>query len=195
MKKLQPSLRFLAITLLISLTAGNILAEPPGSGMKTLLTFDSPANAGDWPAVNDGVMGGLSRGGAAIENGYLIFSGTLSLENNGGFSSVRHLGDWDLSDSDGLVLRVKGDGRTYKVRLSTDARYQNDRVAYSASFPAKKGEWTEVRVPFSEFTPSHHGRQLDGPPLDPSKIEQIGLLIGDKKAGSFQIAVDWIAAD
>ena len=44
-----------------------------------------------WRSINDGVMGGLSSGGMRLEDGIAVFSGTLSLENNGGFSSVRSI--------------------------------------------------------------------------------------------------------
>ena len=44
-----------------------------------------------WQVVDDGVMGGLSKGNFKSDKkkGNLIFAGNLSLENNGGFSSIR----------------------------------------------------------------------------------------------------------
>ena len=63
-----------------------------------LLAFDT-SESGLWRSVNDGVMGGLSRGSLRIvAAGVGIFEGEVSLENNGGFASVRAtIGPRDLS--------------------------------------------------------------------------------------------------
>lgn len=149
-----------------------------------------------WKVVDDGVMGGLSKGNLSFsEDGILRFSGELSLENNGGFSSLR-TGDLnlDLAGSEGLVIRVKGDGRTYQMRISTDARFRGMEVSFMAGFATKKGEWTEVRVPFASFVGSWRGTMLKDEVFNPAKISRLGLLLGDKKAGPFSMEVDWIRA-
>lgn len=170
--------------------------QPPPDGKPALVLEFAGADEPEWGAVNDGVMGGLSRGGPRIREGVLHFTGTLSLENNGGFSSVRtRPGNHDLSTAKAMILRVKGDGRTYQLRISTDARHRGSRISYGAEFATTAGEWVEVKVPFVSLVPSHHGRQLDGPPLDLSKVEEIGLLIGDGKAGDFALAVEWMRAE
>ncbi len=169
--------------------------EPEKAEMRTLMTFDEGAEEPTWDAVNDGVMGGLSKGGPEVEDGELHFTGTLSLENNGGFSSVRVEEDYDLQGAEAMVLRVKGDGRTYNLRISTDARHRGSRIAYQAEFETEKGEWTEVRVPFEKLTPSHHGNDLDGPPLDLSDVKEVGILISDGKAGPFELKVDWMKVE
>ncbi len=147
-----------------------------------------------WRVVDDGVMGGLSKGKIQIsEDGILNFNGNLSLRNNGGFSSLRS-GDLklDLSGADGLVARVKGDGRTYKMRFNTDARFRSRVVSFSADFKTKKDEWIEVKVPFDDFSGSFRGMSLKKETFDPGKIRRIGLILGDKKAGPFELQVDWI---
>lgn len=162
--------------------------------MRILMNFDGTAQEEGWVAVNDGVMGGRSSGGPRIEDGQLEFSGELSLANNGGFSSVRSVGrDFDLSDASQVVLRVRGDGRRYQLRLATDARYRGLSVAYGAEFDTRAGEWSEVRVPLASLAPTVRGRTLTGPPLDRSQIREIGLLIADKQEGAFALQVDWIA--
>jgi uncharacterized surface protein with fasciclin (FAS1) repeats len=149
-----------------------------------------------WKVVDDGVMGGLSKGNLSFsENGILRFSGELSLENNGGFSSLRTSDlNLDLAGSEGLVIRVKGDGRTYQMRISTDARFRGMEVSFMAGFATKKGEWTEVRVPFASFVGSWRGTMLKDEVFNPAKISRLGLLLGDKKAGPFSMEVDWIRA-
>jgi monofunctional biosynthetic peptidoglycan transglycosylase len=150
----------------------------------------------DWRVVDDGVMGGLSQGKREIsKDGILRFFGTLSLENNGGFSSLR-TGEvkLDLSGAEGVMLRVKGDGRTYQLRLGTDAEYRGNEMSFQAGFPTTKGEWTEVKVPFKRFVGSWRGTALPDKTLDPSKIRRLGLQLADKKEGPFELHVDWIRA-
>lgn len=164
--------------------------------MKTLLHFDGSAGEPRWVAVNDGVMGGRSRGGPEVAAGQLRFTGVLSLENNGGFSSVRTVGrDFDFTGAKNVVLRVRGDGRRYQLRLATDARFRGITVSYGGEFATQAGRWTEVRVPLSGLRASAHGFALLGPPFDPSQVREIGLLIGDKREGPFALTVDWIALE
>lgn len=171
-------------------------AQPVAVTPRTLMTFSGDAGEAAWVAVNDGVMGGLSRGGPTIADGTLTFSGTLSLENNGGFSSVRTLGrQYSLRGVTAMILRVKGDGRTYQLRLATDARFRYSAVSYGAEFPTTAGQWTEVRIPLDTLSPTYRGQRLDGPPLDRARVEEIALLIGDAREGAFQLLVDWIAVE
>ncbi len=147
-----------------------------------------------WGVVDDGVMGGLSKGKISFtDRGTLVFRGDLSLENNGGFSSLRTRDiDLDLSSSDGLVARVKGDGRTYQMRLASDARYRGMEVSFAADFATKKDEWIEVRVPFDQFVGGWRGRSLKDEVFNPSTVQRLGLILADKKPGPFQLEVDWL---
>ncbi|NNM29642.1 MAG: CIA30 family protein [Akkermansiaceae bacterium] len=171
----------------------------PEKGDRSITEFKKEEDAKfQWTVVDDGVMGGLSKGKMAIvDAGVLRFEGVLSLENNGGFSSIRtgRFDTMDLAAHKGLVLRVKGDGRTYQVRLETDARFRGTMaVSFSADLPTTKGEWTEVKVPFKNFRGSWRGRDLPDAKFDPGKIQRLGLLLGDKKPGPFRMEVDWIRA-
>lgn len=176
-----------------SLTAQTEEEEPAKT--EVLMDFEAKPDAPAWFSVNDGVMGGLSTGLADIKHGSLHFRGILSLENNGGFSSIRTAGDYDFSDRKKVVMRVKGDGRTYQLRLATDARHKGSAVSYGAEFATENAEWTEVEIPFASLSPSWRGEKLDGPAFDASAVEEIGILIGDKKAGRFSLEVDWIAVE
>ena len=164
--------------------------------MRHIFNFDNSPQEPDWVGVNDGVMGGRSSGGPTIADGKLLFSGELSLANNGGFSSARsERRDFDLSDAVAVVLRVRGDGRRYKLRLATDARFQGVSVSYSASFDTIAGEWLEVRLPLASLEPTVRGRILQGPAFDASKVREIGFLISDKQERPFSLEVDWIAVE
>ncbi|CAN5303879.1 CIA30 family protein [soil metagenome] len=189
-------LRFLAALFLSCSLPLASAASVPESSMRTLIGFDNSPQEPRWVAVNDGVMGGRSSGGPTVADGELAFRGELSLANNGGFSSVRSVGrDFDLSDASVVVLRVRGDGRRYQLRLATDARYRGVPVSYGAGFDTTAGKWTEVRIPLASLEPTVRGSSLRGPPLDPSQVREIGLLIADKREGSFALSVDWIALE
>lgn len=161
------------------------------SEQQVLFAFD---RSGAWSVVNDTVMGGRSASAVNIDDGMLRFRGQLSLENNGGFASIQNAVELNLRNRDGIRLRVRGDGRDYQLRLQTDARYFGRPVAFSATFPTTAGKWTEVDVPFEQFKAGFRGRRLDGYELDTSRIERVGILLGDKQPGAFELDVDWLAA-
>ena len=153
------------------------------------------ADPGGWSVVNDGVMGGRST--SRVErtgHDTLRFSGRVSLENNGGFASTRtDTGPVDLSSFRGAAIRVRGDGRRYQLRFRTSGRWS--RIWYKAPFDTVDHEWLEVRRAFTDFEPTFRGRRPpDAPPLDPSAIRQVGLLIADEREGPFELEVDWIRA-
>lgn len=164
--------------------------------MRMLMDFQDASQPTRWVAVNDGVMGGLSTGGPAIAHGRLEFTGMLSLANNGGFSSVRSVGPgFDLSDASHVVLRVRGDGRRYQLRLATDARSRGLAVSWGAEFATTAGRWIEVRVPLASLTPTVRGQRLQGLSMDASAVRELGLLIADGREGPFALSVEWIAVE
>ena len=140
-------------------------------------------------------MGGFSRGRiVSTDQETALFTGNLSLANNGGFASVRKLLSKPLGvDVDGLVIRVKGDGKRYRVRL-----YMNDRfeaVSYQAAFDTIRGKWVYIRIRTNAFYPSYRGRFVrNAPVLEPRKIQQIGFVIADKQSGPFSLELDRIVA-
>tara|TARA_B100000900_G_scaffold341830_1_gene305006 strand:- start:1616 stop:3331 length:1716 start_codon:yes stop_codon:yes gene_type:complete len=169
--------------------------SPAVAGKNSVAEFDaSEAKSLGWRVVDDGVMGGRSKGNIKVsDDGILTFSGKLSLENNGGFSSLRtERLKMNLAEADGLIARVKGDGRTYQMRFNTEARFRGMEVSFKADFKTKKNEWIEVKVPFDQFKGSFRGMSLSKEKFDPGKISRIGLLLGDKKQGPFELKVDWI---
>lgn len=195
------AMKVIQFVLLLSASTLLSTAEEEGAGSDSaveaapalFLQFNGTEDEPSWRAVNDGVMGGLSKGGPKVKEGRLVFTGELSLKNNGGFSSVRtDDGPWDIDGAKGMHLRVKGDGRTYSLRLSTNALHRGDRIAYQAKFPTVRGEWKEVWVPFSSLSPSHHGNQLNGPPINLSEVTEMGFILADGKAGDFAFEVDWM---
>jgi monofunctional biosynthetic peptidoglycan transglycosylase len=146
-----------------------------------------------WDAIDDRIMGGCSQSVPQYigETG-LHFSGNVSLENNGGFASIRSSeATLDLSQYTGLSIRVRGDGKTYKFSLRTDLYY--DGVSYQTSFATTASTWQEITLPFDAFIPTHHGIRLTTvAPMDTSSVKSFGLFIADKQQGPFQLDVAWI---
>lgn len=162
------------------------------TGGKVVVDF-ARLKSDSWRAVNDGVMGGLSQSRLqGTDEGTAVFAGVVSLENNGGFASVRtSLGDVDLSAYDGLIVRVLGDGKRYRLRLRTDDRF--DGIAYQATFDTAGEDWQVVQLPFDSFLPTYRGRVLpDAPPLDTAKIRQVAFMIADKQEGPFRLEIAWV---
>jgi hypothetical protein len=162
---------------------------------KLLIDCKSPGEEKRWEVIGDKVMGGLSESRLIMStDNTTLFEGELSLENNGGFSSVRtYLGDLFLDGFRGLAIRVRGDGKRYRLRVRTaDA---SEGFAYQASFATQSDTWITVHLPFSGFEPFSRGNVVpDAPALNPSDIRQIGLMIADKQPGSFRLEIEWVKA-
>lgn len=171
--------------------------ETDSNRSKSLITdFNSSTESDQWRTVNDTVMGGISQSSFSITpEGIGVFSGSLSLENNGGFSSVRRpLAETALAGATEVSLRVQGDGRPYQLRMKMSSA---DRApSYRAEFDTQDGEWITVTLPFSDFEPVFRGRIIeDAPALIPEDVVEIGFLLADRQSGEFEMAIDWIQAE
>ncbi len=163
--------------------------------MMTITDFDDPTEASQWRNVDDTVMGGISQSVFSVApDGYGLFSGTLSTENNGGFTSVRHsVDEADLTGIEAVVLRVKGDGRPYEFRLKMN---ESERDIFYRSEFETSSDWQTVRLPIESFEPVFRGRVVeDAPTLETSKIQQIGFLLASKDSGDFRLEIDTIQAE
>jgi hypothetical protein len=119
----------------------------------------------------------------------------VSLENSGGFASVRTTPrDWNTSGAAAFLLRVRGDGKTYKFTIRTGDGF--DGIQYQQRFTTIAGEWADVRLPVDEFVATFRGRKVPfAARLDPAKVRALGLMISDKQAGPFELLVDRIAIE
>jgi len=181
--------KVLVLPLLILMGSFDMADDTP----HPLFDFSGADAAKEWQNINDGVMGGVSEGKFTItDKKTLEFFGRLSLENNGGFASVRtkakKLG---LEKGDTLVAKVRGDGREYSLNL-----YLNKPLiafSYRATMQTKKDEWIEVKVPLDKFEATSFGRVVkDAGAVKPEEINALGFLLGDKKVGPFKMEIEWI---
>jgi len=157
---------------------------------RILFDFASREAAKDWQTVNDDVMGGVSRSRFEItENKTLLFTGTLSLENNGGFASVRSRAKpLGLQPGDLLLVRVRGDGRNYSLNLYSAQRTL--AFSYRANLPTRKAEWLEVELPLTAFRATSFGWTIpNAAVVKPEEITAVGVMISDKQAGPFHLEI------
>ena len=156
-----------------------------------VINFGTDKESG-WTVVNDGVMGGLSEGAVKYESDCLIFSGNLSLENNGGFSSLRSpLGSYDLSAYNKVQIRCKGSGGTFGFRLKNEDEFY---LPYYQVEITPTENWETYSFNLSDFSKMRLGKSMPGE-IDQKvlkKIIRLGFIKSDKREGNFEFQVDKI---
>ena len=162
---------------------------------QTIDIINTEKNIGlnNWNIVNDDVMGGVSKSYLSLnDENNLIFSGNVSLDNNGGFASSRmSLGSESLKGIKSFKIKFRGDGNIYKLRL----RQNNMRASYSSDFKSIKDKWVEVNIPVEDFIPTWRGYSYNNyPALDIEKINSLGIHISDKQEGEFKLEIKYIKA-
>lgn len=155
-----------------------------------LFDFDSNTKTNSWQIVDDGVMGGMSAGNFSIDSeGNGVFEGRVSLENNGGFSSLRHgFETKSIQNYSKMLIRLKGDGKQYQVRVKSK---QSDYYSYITYIDTSK-DWQVIEITLSEMYPTFRGQKLRMSNYSGEKMEEIAFLIGNKKPESFKLLIDKI---
>ncbi|WP_412069706.1 CIA30 family protein [Rubrivirga sp. IMCC43871] len=166
-------------------------AQAAADAPPTLFEFESDTEA-RWRVVNDGVMGGRSKGFLEVTDGTLAFTGDL-VTAGGGFTSARVEHGADLSAFDGVELRVRGGGRTFEFEVNDATRRGRREVSRRAPFDTAD-DWKTVRIPFADLDATVFGEPVEVAPLDRAAVESFGLFIADGIDGPFRIEVDWIRA-
>ncbi|MBS3738710.1 MAG: CIA30 family protein [Psychroflexus sp.] len=163
------------------------------NAQQTIFSFPQANSTEEWQIVNDGVMGGLSESKLNLtEKGYGQFLGHVSLENNGGFASMRLLTNIQInSEYQHVILYLKGDSKNYQFRLKGD---QSQPQSYVQEFKTN-GEWQTIKLKLSGFSPQFRGRALDLPNFNFSKIEEVRFLIANKKEEDFKLLVKSIGLE
>ena len=157
---------------------------------QVIFDFDKSADIQNWRIVDDAVMGGMSSSTFKLSpDGNGVFEGTVSLENNGGFSMVRYQFDkMKVSKDDKIVIKLKGDGKKYELRIKDNS---SNYYSYISSFTTS-GDWQEIEIPLKDMYPSFRGRKLGSPNFSKNYIEDIAFLIGNKKPEKFKLLIDKI---
>ena len=92
-----------------------------------------------------------------------------------------------LKSGDTIVLEVRGDGRKYTFNAYVPRR----RMAFSfrKEFQTVKDQWMEVEIPIDSLVATSFGRIVRGLEINPEEVNSIGILLGDKKPGPFQLSI------
>ncbi|WP_341206854.1 CIA30 family protein [uncultured Psychrosphaera sp.] len=152
------------------------------------IDFSQAEEIKHWRITDDEVMGGRSQGKIHFENGYGIFSGYISLENNGGFSSTFRPIDPLSSHLKTVAINVMGDGLIYQLRMIT--MVDGYRLSYKHNFATTYGQRQTIRFLLKDFQASFRGRMIANAPLLASEdIIEIGLLINNKKPETFSLSL------
>lgn len=156
----------------------------------TIIDFNKNSKLYNWRVLDDVVMGGKSYSTFRINsNGNAVFEGEVSLENNGGFSSLRHRFEKiDVSNYEKIRIRLKGDGKKYQFRAKS-SRF--NQYSYVYRFQTN-GDWQTIEIELINLIPTFRGRKLNMPNFTSNVLEEIGFLIGNKKNEKFKLLIDKI---
>ena len=157
---------------------------------KTIFEFKQNSDLKEWTVVDDVVMGGNSSGTFNSDrDGFGVFEGKISLENNGGFSSVRYrFSKINVKEYTKIRVKLKGDGKEYQFRIKSNSE---DSHSYIAHF-STSGKWEEIEIPLKQMFPTFRGRTLKLPNFFNDYIEEIAFLIGNKTKENFKLLIDKI---
>ncbi len=167
----------------------------PQSRQTTLFDLSQDRERRSWYVVTDAVIGGTSRGSLTEGRGkYALFSGTLVSREAGGWVSVWSSEEYrDLSPYRGLALRLRGDGRTYRVALKVERGV--DAVQYMARVTPPRSGWSVMRIRFRELVPMFQGSIIaNAPPFNPRRVCAVGVMIADGQDGYFELLIESLSA-
>jgi hypothetical protein len=152
-------------------------------------SFEDLVEDSAWGVVNDGVMGGLSKGNITINNQNLTFAGNINT-NGGGFSSIRRpLTSNILTTGTRITVKAISDGRTYRLTV----REQGSNTSHQAVLPfINSNELQEVSLLLNDLVPTRFGRNIQVRSLTPSKAREIGIILSDGINGPFSLELESI---
>lgn len=157
------------------------------------IDFGIGKSGSDWAVVNDVVMGGRSDSGALLTAGTIVFKGVLSLDNNGGFASLRSpLGLYDLSNFSTVEIRYRSSQRKFEMTLSDSRRFY--RTNYKYPFADSGGEWQVAVFNLDDFEAYVMGRPK-GEKITRDVLKdvvRIGFILSDKMEGAFELEIDYL---
>jgi hypothetical protein len=163
-------------------------SEKNNKYVETYMIDFSNQEEGLWRITNDGVMGGLSNGNMSFYSEHGVFSGDISLDNNGGFSSVFRALENLPESFDQLVIDIEGDGQAYQLRVVI---YINGyRLAYKHDFKTVANKREKLIFQLADFQATFRGRMIkDAPVLSSEDIREVGFLMTKKIAGKFSLSI------
>ena len=158
-----------------------------------LYHFSHNCDLKQWKTVNDSVMGGISTSSIVTNaEGKGVFTGTVSLENSGGFCAVKHtFNTVQVQNLKAFALLLKGDGKPYQFRVKNKV---SDAHSYVFAFETTTN-WQTVLIPFHALQATFRGQKLNLPAFDGAQLEEIMFLVSNKISETFTLIIDQIDAE
>lgn len=118
-----------------------------------------------------------------------MYQGYVSLENNGGFSSLRcRFQPFAMNEYGTVKVRLKGDSKRYQFRVKSSFYERHSYIGYFET----SGEWETIDIPLADLYPAFRGRRLRMDNYPGEQLAEIAFLIGNKKEEDFRLELDWI---
>jgi len=153
-----------------------------------MIILNNQKDVDDWRITNDSVMGGKSKGDFLFEQDHGVFTGYISLDNNGGFSSVFKPIESPRQNMDTIIVDIQGDGQKYQIRIVTNS--DGYRLTYSHEFNTINGQRERLKFHLSDCKATFRGRLINSAPvLKSDNIHEIGFLVTKATAGQFSLSV------
>ncbi len=157
--------------------------------------FGTNSNSQNWRVVNDSVMGGLSKSEIKLSENTLLFKGETSLENNGGFASIRtSFNPGTLKGCKTMTIKFKSNttNRSFGISLKDKERFY--MPYFKHVFSPKTNSWQTLTVNLENFKPYRISETYNAKmPLSYlDNVFTLVLIISDKKQGDFDIELDYI---
>lgn len=181
----------LAVHLLVFCLVAPFIARAEEEARRLIVfDFHPEADISQWEVEDDVVMGGRSEGRLTLnEAGHAVFSGIVSLENNGGFSSIQHhFPPLDISAFQTAHIRLKGDGKRYFLLVEAEP----DAYHYYVGDFQTQGDWETVQIPLRDMVPVRRGDPLDLPNFSGETLAQVRIMIANQTRESFHLEIDRI---
>ena len=157
------------------------------------LSIDFNKQTQDWETIVDGVMGGKSEGKVTLKKETLLFTGNISFQNNGGFSSLRNkYGKYDLSGYQEVEIRYRNLGQAFNMTLETSEYWF--QPYFKKLLGGEENDWSTLNIPLDEFQKTQVGRKHSDKATkeDLSKVIRFGFINAGKKEGPFELEIDYI---
>nr|CAG4637155.1 EOG090X091L [Ceriodaphnia reticulata]SVE73042.1 EOG090X091L [Ceriodaphnia reticulata] len=199
-----------------SLEMDPIMSLPLPGEVDLQWQFNDKSNLDDWIVTSDKDhnegYSTCSLGLSPVGKG--LFTGNLSTElvkdgkvKKAGYCNMKSIRpmksfkrdsfhDWSCYTH--LVMRVRGDGRTYMITLGSAGYFDvnwHDQFHF-ALFTRGGPYWQISKIPFSKFYLTSKGRIQDTQePVPLQRITSFGITAGDKINGPFRLEIDYVGLE